>query len=134
MPPTRGLVGTGCGAPRVHATDAHETGAHSRSMTITTDCMLTRSPLHDRSPHDGHDPQDFASPDAPSRQGGVLARPQTNDVLRLAVGAYLGRYKGQARVHTGSDLKVFTTWSTERGLDPLDPHQVGRPQVEAFVG
>ena len=48
--------------------------------------------------------------------------------------AYLGRYKGQARVHTGSDLKVFTTWSTERGLDPLDPHQVGRPQVEAFVG
>jgi site-specific recombinase XerD len=102
-------------------------------MTITTDCMLARSPLHDRSPHDGHDPQDVASPDAPSREGGALAPRQTNDVLRLAAAGYLGRYKGQTRVHTASDLRVFLAWCHEHHLDPLDPHQVGRAQVEAFV-
>jgi integrase/recombinase XerD len=51
----------------------------------------------------------------------------------VAVAGFLGRYKGQSRVHTASDLRVFLTWCAERGLDPLDPAQVGRVQVEAFV-
>jgi hypothetical protein len=28
-------------------------------------------------------------------------------VLRAAVTAYLGRYRGQTRVHTESDLRIF---------------------------
>jgi len=51
----------------------------------------------------------------------------------VAVAGFLGRYKGQSRVHTGSDLWVFLRWCAERGLDPLDPAQVGRAQVEAFA-
>jgi integrase len=40
-------------------------------------------------------------------------------VLRAAVAAYLGRYRGQSRLHTGSDLHIFLTWCTGQGLDPL---------------
>jgi integrase/recombinase XerD len=53
--------------------------------------------------------------------------------VAVAVAGFLGRYKGQTRVHTASDLRVFLSWCAERGLDPLDPAQVGRVQVEAFV-
>jgi integrase/recombinase XerD len=28
-------------------------------------------------------------------------------VLSVAVAAYLGRYRGQWRLHTGSDLKIY---------------------------
>jgi integrase len=31
-------------------------------------------------------------------------------VLHAAAAAYLGRYRGQFRLHTGSDLKIFLTW------------------------
>jgi integrase/recombinase XerD len=51
-------------------------------------------------------------------------------VLRAAVAAYLGRYRGEFRVHTGSDLKVFLTWCTGSGLDPLS---LGRVEVERYV-
>src|SRR5213075_781938 len=40
-------------------------------------------------------------------------------VLRAAVSAYLGRYRGQTRVHTESDLRVFLRWCTDQDLDPL---------------
>jgi integrase/recombinase XerD len=53
--------------------------------------------------------------------------------MAVAVAGFLGRYQGQSRVHTGSDLRVFLTWCAERGLDPLDPARVARAQVEAFV-
>ncbi|MEV8504134.1 hypothetical protein AB0368_04780 [Actinoplanes sp. NPDC051475] len=33
-------------------------------------------------------------------------------VLRAAVAAYLGRYRGQSRLHTGSDLKIFMASGT----------------------
>jgi site-specific recombinase XerD len=51
-------------------------------------------------------------------------------VLRAAVAAYLGRYRGESRLHTGSDLKVFLTWCVGQGLDPL---RVGRVDVERYV-
>jgi integrase/recombinase XerD len=41
-------------------------------------------------------------------------------LLRAAVAAYLGRYRGESRVHTGSDLKVFLTWCSGQDLDPLN--------------
>jgi len=41
------------------------------------------------------------------------------DQLRLAVAAYLARFKGSSREHTASDLRCHLVWCTERGLDPL---------------
>jgi integrase/recombinase XerD len=35
------------------------------------------------------------------------------------VAAYLGRYRGQSRMHTASDLNIFLRWSADRSLDPL---------------
>src|SRR5215212_2034231 len=40
-------------------------------------------------------------------------------VLRAATAAYLGRYRGQTRVHSESDLRVFLRWCTDQDLDPL---------------
>lgn len=51
-------------------------------------------------------------------------------MLRAAVAAYLGRYRGDSRVHTGSDLKVFLTWCAGQELDPL---KVGRAEIERYV-
>jgi site-specific recombinase XerD len=51
-------------------------------------------------------------------------------VLRAAVAAYLGRYRGESRVHTGSDLKVFLTWCAGQDLDPLS---LGRAEIERYV-
>lgn len=51
-------------------------------------------------------------------------------VLRAAVAAYLGRYRGESRVHTGSDLKVFLAWCSGEDLDPL---ALGRAEVERYV-
>ena len=41
------------------------------------------------------------------------------DRLRLAVAAYLARFKGSSRAHTGSDLRCYLSWCAGRGLDPL---------------
>src|SRR5438046_7574187 len=51
-------------------------------------------------------------------------------VLRAAVAAYLGRYRGQSRLHTGSDLKIYLTWCTDQDLDPL---RMGRVDIERYV-
>ena len=51
-------------------------------------------------------------------------------VLRAAVAAYLGRYRGESRVHTGSDLMVFLTWCAGQELDPL---KLGRVEIERYV-
>lgn len=51
-------------------------------------------------------------------------------VLRAAVAAYLGRCRGESRVHTGSDLKVFLTWCAGHDLDPLN---LGRAEIERYV-
>src|ERR1700744_833417 len=39
--------------------------------------------------------------------------------LRLAVAAYLARFKGTSRDHTESDLRCYLAWCAEHGLDPL---------------
>jgi integrase/recombinase XerD len=56
--------------------------------------------------------------------------PDDERVLRAAVAAYLGRYRGESWVHTGSDLKVFLTWCSGQELDPL---QLGRAEIERYV-
>ena len=39
------------------------------------------------------------------------------DQLRLAVAAYLARFKGSSRYHTESDLRCYLAWCTQRGLE-----------------
>jgi hypothetical protein len=41
------------------------------------------------------------------------------DQLRLAVAAYLARFKGSSREHTESDLRCYLAWCAEHGLDSL---------------
>jgi integrase/recombinase XerD len=52
------------------------------------------------------------------------------DQLRLAVAAYLARFKASSREHTESDLRCYLGWCTERGLDPLAAR---RPHLELYI-
>jgi site-specific recombinase XerD len=52
------------------------------------------------------------------------------DRLRLAVAAYLTRFKGTSRTHTESDLRCYLVWCAERGLDPLAAQ---RPHLELYI-
>ena len=52
------------------------------------------------------------------------------DRLRLAVAAYLARFKGSSREHTESDLRCYLAWCTQRGLDPLATQ---RPHLELYI-
>ena len=63
----------------------------------------------------------------PSSQAGPCPLP---DQLRLAVTAYLARFKGPSREHTESDLRCYLTWCAERNLDPL---AVQRLHLELYL-
>ena len=52
------------------------------------------------------------------------------DQLRLAVTAYLARFKGASRYHTESDLRCYLAWCAEHGLDPLAAR---RPHLELYI-
>ena len=52
------------------------------------------------------------------------------DRLRLAVAAYLARFKGSSRNRTESDLRSYLAWCAERGLDPLAAQ---RPHLELYI-
>jgi len=52
------------------------------------------------------------------------------ELLRVAVAAHLGRYSGQSRVHTESDLRVFLSWCAHHDIDPLAAR---RADVDLFV-
>ena len=52
------------------------------------------------------------------------------DRLRLAVAAYLARFKGISRNRTESDLRCYLAWCAERGLDPLAAQ---RPHLELYI-
>ena len=62
-----------------------------------------------------------------SSQAGPCPLP---DQLRLAVTAYLARFKGPSREHTESDLRCYLTWCAERNLDPL---AVQRLHLELYL-
>jgi site-specific recombinase XerD len=64
---------------------------------------------------------------APAICGVVVS---TTQVRRLAVAAYLARFKGQSRIHTESDLRGYLTWCEDRGLDPL---AATRPHIELYL-
>jgi hypothetical protein len=48
------------------------------------------------------------------------------DLLRVAVAAYLARFKGTSRTHTESDLRCFLTWCADRELEPLGARRAHR--------
>jgi integrase/recombinase XerD len=50
--------------------------------------------------------------------------------LRLAVAAYLARFKGQSRVHTESDLRCYLVWCHDHDLRPLEAK---RAHVELYL-
>jgi integrase/recombinase XerD len=50
--------------------------------------------------------------------------------LRMAVAAYLARFKGSSRAHTESDLRCYLSWCAEHGLDPL---AAPRPHLELYI-
>jgi integrase/recombinase XerD len=56
--------------------------------------------------------------------------PPFTDRLRLAVAAYLARFKGSSREHTESDLRCYLAWCAEHGLDPLAAQ---RPHLELYI-
>jgi integrase/recombinase XerD len=60
----------------------------------------------------------------------VVLQVVSDDLLRVAVAAYLSRYKGLSRAHTASDLQVFLRWCADHQLDPL---AMRRADVELFV-
>jgi hypothetical protein len=44
--------------------------------------------------------------------------------------AYLARFKGSSREHTGSHLRCYPAWCAQRGLDPLAAR---RPHLELYI-
>jgi len=52
------------------------------------------------------------------------------DQLRLAVAAYLARFKGCSREHTESGLRCYLIWCAGRDLDPLAAR---RPHLELYI-
>jgi site-specific recombinase XerD len=54
----------------------------------------------------------------------------TAQVKRLAVAAYLARFKGQSRIHTESDLRGYLDWCARRRLDPL---AATRADIELYL-
>ena len=50
--------------------------------------------------------------------------------MRLAVAAYLARFKGQSRLHTESDLRCYLSWCADHDLDPLPAR---RPHLELYL-
>jgi integrase/recombinase XerD len=52
------------------------------------------------------------------------------DQLRLAVAAYLARFKGSSRHHAESDLRCYLSWCSQHRLDPLAAR---RPHLELYI-
>jgi integrase/recombinase XerD len=65
---------------------------------------------------------------SPASLPGAVASDQL--VVRAAVSAFLGRYRGQTHVHTGSDLNVFLRWCLDQGLDVMTAR---RADIERYV-
>src|SRR3954470_10177681 len=60
----------------------------------------------------------------------VPTRDVSDLTLRLAVAAYLARFKGQSRLHTDSDLRCYLTWCADHDLAPLEAR---RAHVELYL-
>lgn len=59
-----------------------------------------------------------------------VVNPLDDKILRLAVAAYLARFRGLSRTHTASDLNAYLCWCLEHGLAPLEASRV---HVELYL-
>jgi integrase/recombinase XerD len=59
-----------------------------------------------------------------------LASLLEDPMLRVALAAHLGRYRGLSRIHAESDLLIYLRWCTERDITPLAARRV---EIEMFV-
>jgi hypothetical protein len=89
---------------QVHAGQLHGDRKPVQRQGMTTFTQLTSAPSHPAEPF--------------------------TDQLRLAVAAYLARFKGSSREHAESDLRCYLSWCAERGLDPLAAQ---RPHLELYI-
>jgi len=126
--------------PRFHAASNKRGVVHLTPMTVGQGLLFLRSPrniLYRRQVHAG---QLHGDRKPLQRQGMTTftqltsapshpAEPFT-DQLRLAVAAYLARFKGSSREHTESDLRCYLALCAERGLDPLAAQ---RPHLELYI-
>jgi integrase/recombinase XerD len=126
--------------PRFHAASNKRGVVHLTPMTVGQGLLFLRSPrniLYRRQVHAG---QLHGDREPLQRQGMTTftqltsapshpAEPFT-DQLRLAVAAYLARFKGSSREHAESDLRCYLSWCAERGLDPLAAQ---RPHLELDI-
>jgi integrase len=69
----------------------------------------------------------------PAPASAPSGRTVRTDPLRLAVAAYLARFKGASRDHTESDLRCYLAWCAEHGLDPLAARCRRRPHLELYI-
>src|SRR5215207_8525842 len=53
-----------------------------------------------------------------------------SDRRRMVLTAFLGRFRGQTREHTASDLRCFLSWCTTQQVDALT---VTRADLELFL-
>src|SRR4051794_4103478 len=60
----------------------------------------------------------------------LLSNEQDLSRLRLAVAAYLARYKGQSRKHTHSDLCAYLNWAEQHDLSVIAAH---RAHIELYL-
>jgi hypothetical protein len=54
----------------------------------------------------------------------------STDPLRLAVAAYLARFKSSSRDHTESDLRCYLAWCA---ACDLDPSAARRPHLDLYI-
>jgi integrase/recombinase XerD len=60
----------------------------------------------------------------------LISNEQDLSRLRLAVAAYLARYKGQSRKHTHSDLCAYLNWAEQHDLSVIAAH---RAHIELYL-
>jgi len=108
---------------RVHVTENLRRLTHADPHRLNLPADRTDGPdLAGRTGYPNHDQVHGSA--AP----GVV--PSAQLVLRAAIAAYLGRYRGQTRLHTESDLRIFLRWCAGQGLEPLAAVQV---DIERYV-
>jgi integrase/recombinase XerD len=64
----------------------------------------------------------------PALSGAIVST--TPPMIRMAMPAYLARFKGQSRVHTESDFRGYLDWCEQRDLDPL---VAALPHLELYL-
>jgi integrase/recombinase XerD len=117
--------------PRFHAASNKRGVEHLTPMTVGQG-LLNRRQVHAGQLHGDRKPVQRQGMTTFTQLTSAPSHPPEpfTDQLRLAVAAYLARFKGSSREHTESDLRCYLSWCAERGLDPLAAQ---RPHLELYI-